>query len=149
MLDGDIEEKSHVCVGDPVEDHTACLPASYQTGKSQLPELVAGGRLGRSDDTSEVAAHMAETLANGPSGRLPDIGGPEVLTAMEIHKPWVQVRGNRALGGGPAGAGRLLIQGVDAVGTVLGGIGSVLGGERQESGPGTESPPPETATEAR
>jgi uncharacterized protein YbjT (DUF2867 family) len=48
-------------------------------------------------DTSEVAAHMAETVEKGPSGRLPDIGGPEVLTAAEIAKPWLKVSGVRAI----------------------------------------------------
>ncbi len=48
-------------------------------------------------DTSEVAARMAETVADGPSGRLPDIGGPEVLTGAEIAKPWLKVSGVRAI----------------------------------------------------
>ncbi len=48
-------------------------------------------------DTGEVAARMAETAANGPSGCLPDIGGPEVLTAAEIAKPWLKVSGVRAI----------------------------------------------------
>ncbi len=48
-------------------------------------------------DTSEVARHMAETVETGPSGRLPDIGGPEVLTAAEIAKPWLKVSGVRAV----------------------------------------------------
>jgi uncharacterized protein YbjT (DUF2867 family) len=48
-------------------------------------------------DTSEVAARMAETVGDGPSGRLPDIGGPEVLTAAEIAKPWRKVSGVSAI----------------------------------------------------
>ncbi len=48
-------------------------------------------------DVSEVAARMAETVADGPSGRLPDIGGPEVLTGAEIAKPWLEVSGVRAI----------------------------------------------------
>ena len=48
-------------------------------------------------DTSEVAARMAETVEDGPSGRLPDIGGPEVLTGAEIAKPWLKVSGVRAV----------------------------------------------------
>ncbi len=48
-------------------------------------------------DTGEVASRMAETVADGPSGRLPDIGGPEVLTAAEIAKPWLKVSSVRAI----------------------------------------------------
>lgn len=48
-------------------------------------------------DVSEVASHMAETMADGPSGRLPEIGGPEVLTGAEIAKPWLKVSGIRAI----------------------------------------------------
>ncbi|HEY5640883.1 MAG TPA: SDR family oxidoreductase [Dehalococcoidia bacterium] len=48
-------------------------------------------------DTGEVAARMADTVANGPSGRLPDIGGPEVQTAAEIARPWLKVSGVRAI----------------------------------------------------
>ncbi len=48
-------------------------------------------------DVSEVASRMAETVADGPSGRLPDIGGPEVLTGAEIAKPWLKVSGVRAI----------------------------------------------------
>ena len=43
-------------------------------------------------DTSEVAAHIAATLAHGAAGRLPDIGGPEVLTLGEMLPPWLQAR---------------------------------------------------------
>ncbi|MCH7618037.1 MAG: NAD(P)H-binding protein [Chloroflexi bacterium] len=48
-------------------------------------------------DTSEVVARMAETVEKGPSGRLPDIGGPEVLTGAEIAKPWLKVSGVRVI----------------------------------------------------
>lgn len=48
-------------------------------------------------DTSEVAAHIAETVEKGACGRLTDIGGPEVLTAAEIAKPWLKVSGVRAI----------------------------------------------------
>ena len=44
-------------------------------------------------DVGEVADHMVTTLGNGPSGRLPDIGGPEVLTAKEIARDWMAARG--------------------------------------------------------
>ena len=39
-------------------------------------------------DPGEVADHIVATLANGPGGRLPDIGGPQVQTAKEIAGQW-------------------------------------------------------------
>jgi len=46
-------------------------------------------------ETGEVADRMVDDAAKGPSGRLPDIGGPEVLTFGEIAKGWLQARGKR------------------------------------------------------
>ncbi len=46
-------------------------------------------------DAGEVAEHMVATLANGPGGHLPDIGGPEVQTAKEIAREWMKARGKR------------------------------------------------------
>jgi uncharacterized protein YbjT (DUF2867 family) len=46
-------------------------------------------------DTGEVADRMVEAVGNGPSGRLPDIGGPEVLTFGEMAKAWQQATGKR------------------------------------------------------
>ena len=44
-------------------------------------------------DTGEVADRMVEDAAKGPSGRLPDIGGPEVMTFGEIAKAWQRAVG--------------------------------------------------------
>jgi uncharacterized protein YbjT (DUF2867 family) len=46
-------------------------------------------------DAGEVAEHMVQTLADGPFGRLADIGGPEVLTAKEIARDWMAARGKK------------------------------------------------------
>lgn len=48
-------------------------------------------------DTGEVAARMVEYAASGAFGRLPDLGGPEVLTAGEIAQAWLRARGERRL----------------------------------------------------
>ncbi|HUF52413.1 MAG TPA: NAD(P)H-binding protein [Dehalococcoidia bacterium] len=48
-------------------------------------------------DTSEVAQHMADTLAKSGAGRLEDIGGPEVLTAGDIADSWVRASGTCVL----------------------------------------------------
>ena len=44
-------------------------------------------------DTNEVADRMVADAAKGPSGRLPDLGGPEILTFGEIAKSWLRARG--------------------------------------------------------
>lgn len=38
---------------------------------------------------SEVASCLCEITVAGPSGRLPDLGGPEVLTAGEMARIWL------------------------------------------------------------
>jgi uncharacterized protein YbjT (DUF2867 family) len=44
-------------------------------------------------DPGEVADHIVATLANGPGGRLPDIGGPKVQNAKEIAAQWKKATG--------------------------------------------------------
>ena len=44
-------------------------------------------------DTGEAAERMAECVVAGPSGRLPDIGGPEVLTFGSMAREWMAARG--------------------------------------------------------
>jgi uncharacterized protein YbjT (DUF2867 family) len=44
-------------------------------------------------ETGEVADRMVADAAKGPTGRLPDIGGPEVLTFGEMAKAWHGARG--------------------------------------------------------
>ncbi len=46
-------------------------------------------------DPGEVADRMVEHAAQGPSGRLPDLGGPEVHTLGDLARTWAQVRGLR------------------------------------------------------
>jgi uncharacterized protein YbjT (DUF2867 family) len=45
-------------------------------------------------DTGEAAERMAEVIAAGPAGRLPDIGGPEVLTLGAMARAWMDARGH-------------------------------------------------------
>jgi len=40
----------------------------------------------------EVASRLCELVAAGPRGRLPDLGGPEVLTAGEMMYSWLKLR---------------------------------------------------------
>lgn len=43
-------------------------------------------------DTSEVAQRMADYIPSGPSGMLPDLGGPAVMTLAEMYKDWLAAR---------------------------------------------------------
>ena len=43
----------------------------------------------------EAADALSQCVASGPSGRLPDIGGPDVLRGDEIVRTWLEVRGMR------------------------------------------------------
>jgi len=44
---------------------------------------------------SEVAERLLRSIAEGPGERLPDFGGPEVLTLGEAARPWKAARGER------------------------------------------------------
>ena len=48
-------------------------------------------------DAGEVAEHILIDAARGPSARLPDLGGPEVLTAGDIAAAWLKARNKRAV----------------------------------------------------
>jgi uncharacterized protein YbjT (DUF2867 family) len=43
-------------------------------------------------DVGEAAERMAEVVSVGPAGRLPDIGGPKVLTLGTMAHDWMQAR---------------------------------------------------------
>jgi uncharacterized protein YbjT (DUF2867 family) len=44
-------------------------------------------------DTHEVADRLAESVAVGPGGRLPDLGGPQAHTLGGMAKVWMTARG--------------------------------------------------------
>jgi uncharacterized protein YbjT (DUF2867 family) len=43
-------------------------------------------------DTSDFADYLVESVDKGPSGRLADFGGPEVLTFAQAFDQWRQIR---------------------------------------------------------
>jgi uncharacterized protein YbjT (DUF2867 family) len=45
-------------------------------------------------ETGEVADRMVEDSALGPSGRLPDLGGPAVMTLGELAEAWKKATGD-------------------------------------------------------
>ncbi|HSF17664.1 MAG TPA: NAD(P)H-binding protein [Vicinamibacteria bacterium] len=46
-------------------------------------------------DSGEVARRLIELVSAGPSGRVPDVGGPEVLTMGRLSAAWMPARGIR------------------------------------------------------
>jgi hypothetical protein len=55
VLDGHVEKQAHVGVGNPVEHLAAVFAGSYQTGKPQLPELMARGRFAHLRQSGKIA----------------------------------------------------------------------------------------------
>jgi len=49
----------------------------------------------QSIDPGEVADRLLEIVAAGPSGHLPDLGGPEVLSLGDMARTWMRARGVR------------------------------------------------------
>ena len=43
----------------------------------------------------DVAARLVELADQGPSGRVDDIGGPQIRTAADLHAAWKDARGSR------------------------------------------------------
>lgn len=46
-------------------------------------------------DPAELARRVADHVGQGPAGRLPDLGGPEVLTLGQMAREWLAVQGLR------------------------------------------------------
>lgn len=46
-------------------------------------------------DEEEVARRLTEIVQAGPSGRLPDMGGPQVFASGELARIWLKQRGMR------------------------------------------------------
>jgi len=61
--------------------------------KVPLVTLLPTDLLCQSIAESEVASRLCEIVVAGPRGRLPDLGGPEVLTAGQMAHTWLMLRG--------------------------------------------------------
>jgi uncharacterized protein YbjT (DUF2867 family) len=48
-------------------------------------------------DVGEVADRMMSLVEAGPSGRAPDMGGPEAISAVDAFRDWFRVIGKRRL----------------------------------------------------
>ena len=53
---------------------------------------IPSGFFVQSVDVQEVAVRVSRAIDDGPKGRLPDFGGPEVLTIEEAAAQWLQHR---------------------------------------------------------
>jgi uncharacterized protein YbjT (DUF2867 family) len=60
-----------------------------------LVALVPSGLLLQPVDEEEVARRLCEIVQAGPSGRLPDMGGPKVYASEELARTWLRQRGVR------------------------------------------------------
>jgi uncharacterized protein YbjT (DUF2867 family) len=61
--------------------------------KVPLVTLLPTDLLCQSIAESEVASRLCEIAVAGPGGRLPDLGGPEVLRAGQMARTWLMLRG--------------------------------------------------------
>lgn len=61
--------------------------------KIPLVALVPSGLLIQPISGEEVARKLVEIVQAGPSGRLPDMGGPQVYTSGELARLWLKQRG--------------------------------------------------------
>lgn len=59
------------------------LPLVFLSKNWQFQTISAG----------EVAEHLVAALEQGPSGRLPDIGGPKILHLDEMARSWLSAQG--------------------------------------------------------
>jgi uncharacterized protein YbjT (DUF2867 family) len=48
-------------------------------------------------DEGEVADRLVEIVAAGPSGRVPDIAGPQVRLMRDLTRSWLEARGLKRL----------------------------------------------------
>jgi len=65
------------------------------TASSRLRLLPGGRARVQPIDPAVVAARLADAVQAGPSGRLPQLGGPRVQTLSELAEAWRAARGRR------------------------------------------------------
>lgn len=65
------------------------------TASSRLRVLPGGSARVQPIDPAIVAARLAEAVHAGPSGRLPQLGGPRVQTLSELAQAWRAAHGRR------------------------------------------------------
>ncbi|GAB7034773.1 NAD(P)H-binding protein [Streptomyces sp. NPDC021749] len=76
--------------------HDLVLQMVKAGARSPVVPVPAGVRM-QPVEVREVAARLAELAAGEPAGRVPDMGGPEVLEAREIVRATLDAGGRRRL----------------------------------------------------
>jgi uncharacterized protein YbjT (DUF2867 family) len=69
------------------------FPAGFFRVQRRLPFRMSLDLLDQPIDVDEVASRLVELVDAGPSGRVPDIGGPEHLSVRELLDIWQQTHG--------------------------------------------------------
>ncbi|MGK5630174.1 SDR family oxidoreductase [Streptomyces sp. URMC 123] len=62
---------------------------------AKLPLMPVPGFAYQPIEAGEVADRMAELMAGGPAGRVPDMGGPEILEATDLARRYLRATGRR------------------------------------------------------
>ncbi|MCH8813937.1 MAG: NAD(P)H-binding protein [Chloroflexi bacterium] len=76
----------------------ALLDRMFADGLLRFPiGAVPGSFKFQTIDTAEVAGRMLQLVEAGPSGRVADIGGPEVLDAGDMARSWIAATGRRRI----------------------------------------------------
>jgi uncharacterized protein YbjT (DUF2867 family) len=71
------------------------LVERLMSAQTMLPCLLAPAVRLQPIAVEDVAAHLAQIAAGPPSGRLPDIGGPEQVAVPELARSWKRAKGSR------------------------------------------------------
>ncbi len=78
--------------------HPFVLSLIQSFGADTLPQVpVVEGVRFQSIDTTKVADRLVSLVEQGPDGRTPDMGGPQILTLEEMTEMYLRIRGRRAI----------------------------------------------------
>ncbi len=77
--------------------HNFVLQLIQSFGADTLSEVpVPWGMRFQSIDVGEVADHLVSFMEDGPAGRRPDMGGPQILSIEEMTEAYLRIRGRNA-----------------------------------------------------
>jgi uncharacterized protein YbjT (DUF2867 family) len=77
--------------------HDFVLHLIHEFKADTLTEVpVVEGMRFQSIDISEVADRLVTLMEQGPAGRVPDMGGPQILTIEEMTETYLRIRGRTA-----------------------------------------------------
>lgn len=85
------------------------------SGMAKLPVMPIPRLRAQPIDVRDVATHLVELATGEPSGRAPDIGGPEVRTLADLADEYLKAVGRRRLKVGIPVPGKALREGANLV----------------------------------